>query len=623
MGKFHARLYKTDRARDFDHEQDRYVRMRQIYETIDRQNYQWVVVLVAGLGFFLDGYTLFASNMALPMISYVYWRDEVSSLRLTCINIATLAGTLLGMIMFGFLADKYGRKKMYGAELVLLITATLGVVMSSQGKDDSMNIYAWLIWWRICVGIGVGADYPLSAVITSEFAPTKHRARMMASVFFMQPLGQIAGNLVSLIVIAIARKNGDEHITSVMDSAWRWVLGIGVVPGAIATVFRFAIPESPRYLVDIEDDPVTAEFDATTLFSEPPIPMSPGTFETGSFTTVTVGSGIHLPPISSLASDSLYEDEEYGSRLPPATLNSHWRLARTDIIRYFWTEGNWRTLAGTSMAWLLLDFGFYGISLSSPQFLAKTWGALHITDSEPNWMTDSRPGASVYNMFFDTSVRGLIVLNIGSFVGGLLLILFAHRIDRVALQKYMFLALAVLFITLGSIFITLTDNPPAVVTLYILGQILFNFGKYTLTISHTLPSNITPGPNATTYMIPAEIFPTRYRGTCHGISAGAGKLGSILVQVFSTYYRFGTGPGNISTLHHGIILFVFSACMVIGAAVTHFWIPPLQQPKGKNMIWGGKPYTLETLALGRMGRKSRDANLRKRSSRQRAMSFSG
>lgn len=122
-------------------------------------------------------------------------------------------------------------------------------------------------------------------------------------------------------------------------------------------------------------------------------------------------------------------------------------------------------------------------------------------------------------------------------------------------------------------------------------------------------------------MIPAEIFPTRYRGTCHGISAGFGKLGSILVQVFSTYYHFGTGPSSLSTQHHGIILFVFSACMVIGAAVTHFWIPPLQQGKGKNRIWSGKPYTLETLALGRMGGKSRDASVRKRTTRQRAMSF--
>ena len=121
-------------------------------------------------------------------------------------------------------------------------------------------------------------------------------------------------------------------------------------------------------------------------------------------------------------------------------------------------------------------------------------------------------------------------------------------------------------------------------------------------------------------MIPAEVFPTRYRGTCHGLSAGAGKLGSILVEVFSTYYHFGSGPGPEPTRHHGIVLFVFSACMAFGAAVTHFWIPPVQQRDGRNIIWSGNPYTLETLALGRMGRKSRDANLRMRLSRRRAVS---
>jgi nitrate/nitrite transporter NarK len=132
------------------------------------------------------------------------------------------------------------------------------------------------------------------------------------------------------------------------------------------------------------------------------------------------------------------------------------------------------------------------------------------------------------------------------------------------------------------------------------------------------------GPNATTYMIPAEIFPTRYRATCHGLSAGAGKLGSILVQIFSTYYRFGTGPGDESTRKHGIVLLVFSACMIIGAAVTHFWIPPIQQKRnGRSKLWGGKPETLESLALGRMGRKSRDADFRKRASRHRALSMSG
>lgn len=124
-------------------------------------------------------------------------------------------------------------------------------------------------------------------------------------------------------------------------------------------------------------------------------------------------------------------------------------------------------------------------------------------------------------------------------------------------------------------------------------------------------------------MIPAEIFPTRYRGTCHGISAGAGKLGSILVQIFSTYYRLGTGPGNQQTRRHGWILIVFSACMIVGAAVTHFWIPPIQHKDSRAKIWGGRPETLETLALGRMGQQSRDAAVRKRGVRGRAMSHSG
>jgi hypothetical protein len=121
-------------------------------------------------------------------------------------------------------------------------------------------------------------------------------------------------------------------------------------------------------------------------------------------------------------------------------------------------------------------------------------------------------------------------------------------------------------------------------------------------------NNEASGPNATTYIIPAEVFPTRYRATCHGISAGAGKLGSILVQVFSSYYNFGTGPGTEPTIRHGWILIVFSACMILGAAVTHFWIPPVQRnAAGKSQFWGGRPQSLETLALGRLGWRSRYA----------------
>jgi MFS transporter, PHS family, inorganic phosphate transporter len=102
------------------------------------------------------------------MIAFVFWNEEPSSRRLNYINMATLGGTLFGQVLFGFLADKNGRKKMYGIELVLLIASTLGVVMCSTGTHNSMSVFGWLIWWRTMVGIGVGADYPLSAIITSE-----------------------------------------------------------------------------------------------------------------------------------------------------------------------------------------------------------------------------------------------------------------------------------------------------------------------------------------------------------------------------------------------------------------------------------------------------------------------
>ncbi|OAT09314.1 MFS transporter, PHS family, inorganic phosphate transporter [Blastomyces gilchristii SLH14081] len=94
--------------------------------------------------------------------------------------------TIIGQYALGVLADLYGRRKMYGLELLVIIITTVGVTMASEGASQSMNLAGWLIFWRFLMGIGIGADYPLSAVIVSEFVPTKSRARMIATVFVMQ-----------------------------------------------------------------------------------------------------------------------------------------------------------------------------------------------------------------------------------------------------------------------------------------------------------------------------------------------------------------------------------------------------------------------------------------------------
>lgn len=279
------------------------------------------------------------------------------------------------------------------------------------------------------------------------------------------------GNLVSLIVVSISRKSGHDDLQRSVDIMWRWVIGIGVVPGVVALIFRFAIPETPRFLLDIEDDPVKAEFDATQLFGESSLSSE---METGTWCDSLEESNLSS---RSLDERSVARPSFTVPAAPLTTLNSSWKISKADIKQYFWTEGNWRTLCAVSMCWLLLDFGFYGIGLSNPQFLAKTWGSLNIAGASPIWKTDDSPNSDVYDMFLNTSVHALVILNTGSFAGGLLWILTASRLNRVSLQKYGFLALAALFIALGTIFITIHQEGALAITLYVIGQFLFNFGK--------------------------------------------------------------------------------------------------------------------------------------------------
>lgn len=150
----------------------------QICGDIDANGFDWQIWAVAGSGFFTDSYNLFATNVILPELVFVYWPNDTASDHETAINSITLAGSLLGQLIFGFLADRYGRRKLYGLELIVVIFGTLGLVQCSAGyNNQSMSILGWLMFWRFFVGLGIGAEYPLSAVITAEFVPPRRIRR--------------------------------------------------------------------------------------------------------------------------------------------------------------------------------------------------------------------------------------------------------------------------------------------------------------------------------------------------------------------------------------------------------------------------------------------------------------
>jgi PHS family inorganic phosphate transporter-like MFS transporter len=116
------------------------------------------VIVVAGVGFFTDAYSIFAINMVITMLGIIYYGGNMPRSYETALSVVTLGGSIIGQIGFGFAADIWGRRKMYGLELIITIGATLGVVMSSPGVEGSMSIIVWLLVWRFVLGIGIGAE---------------------------------------------------------------------------------------------------------------------------------------------------------------------------------------------------------------------------------------------------------------------------------------------------------------------------------------------------------------------------------------------------------------------------------------------------------------------------------
>lgn len=162
----------------FAHIEDPNERRRRALAQIDTAPFGWRharAVVVAGVGFFTDSYDIFAINLCSAMLGVAYWQTaatrpgKIPYSADTAVKVSTSAGTVVGQLLFGWLADRIGRKRMYGFELIIIILATLAQALASN--SPSISITGILVFWRILMGIGIGGDYPLSSIITSEYVP--------------------------------------------------------------------------------------------------------------------------------------------------------------------------------------------------------------------------------------------------------------------------------------------------------------------------------------------------------------------------------------------------------------------------------------------------------------------
>ncbi|KIM39729.1 hypothetical protein M413DRAFT_446637 [Hebeloma cylindrosporum] len=490
-------------------------RRRAALAEVDNAKFSWFhakVCVVAGVGFFTDAYDIFAINIASTMLGYVYGKGQkLNKQQDLGVKVATPVGTLVGQLIFGYLADKLGRKKMYGVELMIIIVATFAQALSGQAA--AIHIVGVLVVWRFIMGVGIGGDYPLSAVISSEFASTKIRGRMMTAVFASQGWGNFTAALVAFIITAAYKsallKETDITNLHTVDFMWRLLIGLGCVPGCVALYFRLTIPETPRFTMDIERNIDQASNDIKQVLT---------------------GNSANVDP------DSFVQRIE--------TPKASW----ADFRAHFGQLKNFKILFGTAYSWFALDIAFYGLGLNSGIILqAIGFG------SPP-----TKGVRGVYDNLNNICKGNLILSAAGLIPGYWATFLFIDSWGRKPIQLMGFILLTILFIIMGFGYDKLTAtvaSTKAFVFLYCLANFFQNFG-----------------PNTTTFVIPGEIFPTRYRSTAHGISAASGKLGAIVAQVgFSQLKDIG---GTNKFVKH--ILEIFALFMLTGIFST------LLLPETKN-----------------------------------------
>ncbi|KAL1411287.1 hypothetical protein Q8F55_002238 [Vanrija albida] len=474
---------------------------------IDEAKFSWFhakACIVAGKSW---RYDIFSIGIAATMIGYVYGHGgKNSSNQDLGIKVAHSVGTFCGQLLFGWLADHVGRKRMYGIELMIIIVGTLGQVVSGHGPG--VNIYGVIIMWRFIMGLGIGGDYPLSSVITSEFAARRIRGRMMTAVFSAQGWGNFASGIVAIITISAFKNqiiSEPQNDLAAIDKTWRTIIGIGCVPAAAALYFRLTIPETPRYTMDIERNIKQASQDVDTYLT------------TGTYVV-----------------DPIRNNER--AELPKAS----WK----DFCNHFGQWKNGKVLFGTAYTWFALDIAFYGLGLNSPIVL----GAIGFGGA-----TTGTAGYKQYKSLYNTAVGNLILAVGGLIPGYYFTFAFIDHWGRRPIQIMGFGVLTCIFVCMGFAYNKMMESDAgkkALVFLYCMGE-------------------YSGGPNTTTFVIPGETFPTRYRSTAHGISAASGKLGAIVAQVgFAKMINIG---GTNKFLPH--IMEIFAFFMLTGFIVSVLWTP--------------------------------------------------
>jgi MFS family permease len=187
-----------------------------------------MITAVLGVGWLLDAFEVNIVGSVLGVIQSVFHLDANQAAWIVSI---WLLGIMFGAFVFGYLADRFGRKRLFIATLLMYSFFTLLTAFSPN--------YVFLMIFRFLTAIGVGAEYTAINSAISEFIPPKNRGRINGLVMNFWPVGAMLAALVNLFFINLLAP----------EIGWRFGFALGAIAALFVVWMRRSLPESPRWLL--------------------------------------------------------------------------------------------------------------------------------------------------------------------------------------------------------------------------------------------------------------------------------------------------------------------------------------------------------------------------------------
>jgi MFS family permease len=194
--------------------------------------FHWLIVSALGITWTLDGLEVTLSGA----VSGVLQDPQVMNFtpaEIGSIASAYLVGAVLGSLVFGYLTDRWGRKKLFFLTLGIYLLGTLLTAFS-------WNLASFALF-RFITGSGIGGEYAAISSAIDELIPAVFRGRVNLFVNGSYWLGAAIGSLSTLIIL-------DPHIIN-PKLGWRLGFGTGAILGLLILLLRRHVPESPRWLM--------------------------------------------------------------------------------------------------------------------------------------------------------------------------------------------------------------------------------------------------------------------------------------------------------------------------------------------------------------------------------------